>query len=119
MAWRYRPAMDSNARHQAPEPDWTQQADARHDVELLRQRNRELEEQVRSYEALLNELPELFERKFQQRLEPLLERYRLLAERASDAQAGKPILMEGASDNVVRFPLPRIPSLLRRRQTSA
>ena len=40
----------------------------------------ELEEQVSDYEALLSELPDLFERKFQQRLEPLLERYRLLAQ---------------------------------------
>ena len=111
--------MDSNARHKAPEPDWTKPAAEQHDVEMLRQRNRELEEQVRSYEALLNELPELFERKFQQRLEPLLERYRLLAERSSDPQAGKPVLMESESDNVVRFPIPRIPALLKRRQTSA
>jgi hypothetical protein len=40
----------------------------------------ELEQQVRDYETLLSELPDLFERKFQQRLEPLLERYRLLAQ---------------------------------------
>ena len=86
---------------------------------MLRQRNRELEEQVRCYEDLLNELPELFERKFQQRLEPLLERYRLLAERSSESQVGKPVLMDEDPDNVVRFPIPRIPPLLRRRQTSA
>ena len=36
--------------------------------------------QVRDNESLLNELPDLFERKFQHRLEPLLERYRLLAQ---------------------------------------
>ena len=40
----------------------------------------ELEQQVRDYETLISELPDLFERKFQQRLEPLLERYRLLAQ---------------------------------------
>ena len=46
---------------------------------LLRQRVKELEATVADYEALLADLPDLFERKFQQRLEPLLERYRLLA----------------------------------------
>jgi hypothetical protein len=40
----------------------------------------ELEKQISDYETLLSELPDLFERKFQQRLEPLLERYRLLAQ---------------------------------------
>ena len=33
-----------------------------------------------AYDALLNELPDLFERKFQERLAPILERYQLLSE---------------------------------------
>ena len=51
-------------------------------AELIRLRARvaELEASVADYENLLGELPDLFERKFQQRLEPLLERYRLLAQ---------------------------------------
>ena len=49
----------------------------------------ELERQVRDYETLLGELPDLFERKFQQRLEPLLERYRLLAQ-AQQLKAAPP-----------------------------
>ena len=45
----------------------------------LRARIDELETIVHDYEVLLEALPDLFERKFQQRLEPLMERYRLLA----------------------------------------
>lgn len=48
-------------------------------VSALKQRVADLEQTIKDYETLLEELPDLFERKFQQRLEPLLERYRLLA----------------------------------------
>ena len=48
------------------------------DSDQLRRRIEALEDQISTYERLLEELPDLFERKFQQRLEPLLERYRLL-----------------------------------------
>ena len=61
-------------------PVWKAARPPSGDVEALRARVNELEQQVRDYETLLSELPELFERKFQQRLEPLLERYRLLAQ---------------------------------------
>lgn len=72
--------------HQAPVPLWHPQpdaveADTAEDaaISVLKERIAELEQTVHDYELLLKELPELFERKFQQRLEPLLERYRLLA----------------------------------------
>ena len=45
----------------------------------MRARINELERIVHDYEVLLEALPDVFERKFQQRLEPLMERYRLLA----------------------------------------
>ena len=112
--------MDSlNPVHQAPQPDWMKPSNQDSDVEALKSRIEDLEDQVRSYEALLDDLPDLFERKFQQRLEPLLERYRLLAEQSSDSQAGKPPMVTGSPTNVVRLPMPRIPDLLRRRQRSA
>jgi hypothetical protein len=57
---------------------------------LLRQRVKELEATVADYEALLADLPDLFERKFQQRLEPLLERYRLLAHAQELQNASQP-----------------------------
>ena len=104
--------------HQAPEPDWMKPSAETLDAKALLRRVEELEEQVRTYEALLNELPDLFERKFQQRLEPLLERYRLLAEQSSDLSAGTPPLVSGGADSVVRLPIPRIPELLRRRRRS-
>ena len=75
-----------HAKHQAPLPLWSNQPvvmddDADNDLEAdaLRARIQELEQIVEDYESLLAELPELFERKFQQRLDPLMERYRLLA----------------------------------------
>ena len=63
-------------------------------MNTLQRRVSELEEQVRTYEALLEDLPDLFERKFQQRLEPLLERYRLLASQGSELRAGQPPLVQ-------------------------
>ena len=41
--------------------------------QFLEHRIEELKQQVAAYDALLNELPELFERKFQERLAPILE----------------------------------------------
>ena len=112
--------MDSlDPLHQAPEPDWMKASNQGADVEALKSRIEDLEDQVRAYEALLDDLPDLFERKFQQRLEPLLERYRLLAEQSSDSHAGKPPIVTGSPTNVVRLPMPNIPALLRRRQRSA
>ena len=65
---------DAN-QHQAPMPRWMPQAPRSTEHQLLQQRIDELEEQIKAYEQLLDELPELFERKFQQRLQPLIERY--------------------------------------------
>lgn len=75
------------------------------DAELMRLRARvqELEANVADYEALLEELPDLFERKFQQRLEPLLERYRLLAQ-AQDLHAPQAPLQKAA----LRWSWPRV-----------
>ena len=99
------------ANHQAPLPLWDLspepvQADPHQadDNDALRARIAELEQMVEHYEALLNELPDLFERKFQQRLEPLMERYRLLA-RAQQilGEPALPLIEEPTK------PLPEIP----------
>ena len=125
MDGRYRPSMDPFDRHhKAPEPEWLQQPEPKADRhDQLIQRIRDLEQQVETYESLLNDLPDLFERKFQQRLEPLLERYRLLAEQCEDAAHGKPALLHSTESsskgNVVRFPGFRLPAFLQTRQTSA
>ncbi len=73
----------------SPPPVWKAARPPSGDVEALRAKVHELEEQIRDYETLLSELPDLFERKFQQRLEPLLERYRLLAQ-AQQLKAAPP-----------------------------
>jgi|TARA_B100000073_G_scaffold165094_1_gene136692 hypothetical protein len=102
-----------DAEHQAPLPLWSPspelvQADSPHEDEndVLRARIAELEQIVESYESLLSELPELFERKFQQRLEPLMERYRLLA-RAQQI-LGEPALplIEEPSETLRDIPIP-------------
>ena len=106
-------------QHQAPEPQWTQPVEPADPSSVHLRRIAELEQQVETYEALLEELPDLFERKFQQRLEPLIERYRLLA-----AQSGHPNWIDSATDhltrgNVVRFPRFQLPAFLKTRQRSA
>ena len=85
MDGRYRPSMDPfNRYHKAPVPEWFQENESGAEKhEQLIRRISELEQQIETYESLLNELPEMFERKFQQRLEPFLERYRLLAEESA------------------------------------
>ena len=101
------------ADHQAPLPLWNPsldvvQADREHENETdaLRARIAELEQMIEGYESLLSELPELFERKFQQRLEPLMERYRLLAR--AQQMLGEPALplIEEPSKPLSDIPIP-------------
>ncbi|KZR68914.1 hypothetical protein PMIT1313_02539 [Prochlorococcus marinus str. MIT 1313] len=76
--------------------------------DLLKSQIKDLKEQVQEYEALLKELPDIFERKFQQRLIPLLERYRLITHTQNSAIHTESIMLEEP------HPL-RVPSLLRSR----
>ena len=101
------------ADHQAPLPLWNPsmdvvQAERGHEYEsdALRARIAELEQMIEGYESLLSELPELFERKFQQRLEPLMERYRLLAR--AQQMLGEPALplIEEPSQPLSDIPIP-------------
>ncbi|WP_115125865.1 hypothetical protein [Synechococcus sp. GEYO] len=101
------------ADHQAPLPLWNPsldvvQADREHELETdaLRARISELEQMIEGYESLLSELPEMFERKFQQRLEPLMERYRLLAR--AQRMHGEPALplIEERSKPLSDIPVP-------------
>lgn len=125
MDERYRPSMDPfNRHHKAPVPEWLQESEsgsAQH--EHLIRRISELEQQIETYESLLNELPEMFERKFQQRLEPFLERYRLLAEQSEESGQGNPPLLHSSDHeslgNLVRFPAFRLPAFLQTRRRSA
>ena len=113
--------MDSlDDQHQAPEPRWIGSVTdvTGHDVTTLQRRISELEEQVRAYEELLDDLPDLFERKFQQRLEPLLERYRLLASENCELTAGQPPIVPAETTTILRFPVLRLPALLQRRKSA-
>ena len=69
--------MDSKRdQHQPTEPVWNERHGDAEVIRLLKQRISELE----AYNVLLAELPDVFERRFQQRLEPLMEHSQLLAE---------------------------------------
>ena len=101
------------ADHQAPLPLWKPSPDLvqadqehEHETDALRARIAELEQMIEGYESLLSELPELFERKFQQRLEPLMERYRLLAR--AQQMLGEPALplIEERSKPLSDIPIP-------------
>ena len=76
--------------------------------DLLKSQIKDLKEQVQEYEALLKELPDIFERKFQQRLIPLLERYRLITHTQNSAIQTESIMLEEPHTL-------RVPSLLRTR----
>ena len=113
------------AKHQAPLPLWStlperSRSDPANDSEndALRARIVELEQMVADYEALLNELPELFERKFQQRLDPLMERYRLLAR--AQQLLGEPALplIEEPSKPLMQRPVPFLERWRQRRGNS-
>ena len=114
-----------DADHQAPLPLWSPrpeeaQADPGDELEVdaLRARIDELESVVADYEALLNELPELFERKFKQRLDPLMERYRLLAR--AQQLLGEPALplIEEPSKPLMQRPVPFLERWRQRRGNS-
>ena len=112
----------THCESQAPEQQWLEPSvPTKHD-KFLEQRIEELEQQVAAYDALLNELPDLFERKFQERLAPILERYQLLSEQQTKnaAATDTPLLQSTQSpDNVVRFPGIKLMSFLRPRRHSA
>ena len=70
--------MDSKHDHPHPQPTkpvWNERHSDAEVIRLLKQRISELEGEIESYNELLAELPDVFERRFQQRLEPLMERY--------------------------------------------
>ena len=100
--------MDSKHDHPQPtEPVWNERHGDAEVIRLLKQRISELEGEIEAYNELLAELPDVFERRFQQRLEPLMERYQLLAEQVDQDQIERPQpALPGSSepDNVVRFP---------------
>ena len=89
----------THSESQAAEQQWLEPASPTNHDKFLEQRIEELEQQVAAYDALLNELPDLFERKFQERLAPILERYQLLSEQQTknEPAAGTPLLQSTRS----------------------
>ena len=91
-------------------------------IQWQKSRITKLDDEIKAYEDLLAELPEVFERSFQQRLEPLMERYQLLAEQVDTDQIerSQPALPGSSEpDNAVRFPGLRLLNFLQKRQRSA
>ena len=112
----------THSEPQVPEQQWLEPPNPTKNDKFLEQRIEELEQQVSAYDALLNELPDLFERKFRDRLAPILERYQLLSEQQvkNVPAADTPLLQSTQSpDNVVRFPGIKLMSFLKFRQRSA
>ena len=82
---------------------------------MLKKRISELEAEIKAYNELLAELTDVFEHRFKQRLEPLMERYQLLAEQVDQEQfvRSQPALPGSSEpDNVVRYPGLRLPKFL-------
>ena len=72
---------------------------------------------IEGYESLLSELPELFERKFHQRLEPLMERYRLLARAQQMLVEPALPLIEEPSQRLSDIPIPFLERWRNKRQS--
>ena len=112
-------------KHEQPQPTdpvWNERHGDAEVIRLLKNRITELEGEIKAYNDLLAELPEVFERRFQQRLEPLMERYQLLAEQVDQAQIERPqpaLPASSEQDNVVRYPVLRLPKFLQKMQRSA
>ena len=115
--------MDSKHDQPQPtEPVWNERHGDAEVIRLLQKRISELEGEIKAYNELLAELPDVFERRFQHRLEPLMERYQLLAEQVDQEQIerSQPALPGSSEpDNVVRFPVLRLPKFLQKLQRSA
>ena len=115
--------MDSKHDQPQPtEPVWNERHGDAEVIRLLKKRISELEAEIKAYNELLAELPDVFERRFQQRLEPLMERYQPLAEQVDQEQfeRSQPALPGSSEpDNVVRFPGLRPPKFLQKLQRSA
>ena len=115
--------MDSKHDQPQPtEPVWNERHGDAEVIRLLKKRISELEGEIKAYNELLAELPDVFERRFQQRLEPLMERYQLLAEQVDQEQIDRsqPALPGSSErDNIVRFPGLRLPKFLQKLQRSA
>ena len=115
--------MDSKHDQPQPtEPVWNERHGDAEVIRLLKKRISELEGEIKAYNELLAELPDVFERRFQQRLEPLMERYQLLAEQVDQEQIerSQPALPGSSEpDNVMHFPVLRLPKFLQKLQRSA
>ena len=88
-------------------------------IQFQQSRVKKLDGEIKAYEDLLAELPEVFERRFQQRLEPFIERYQQLAQRFDQEQTQPALPGSSEPDNVVRFPGLRLLNFLQKRQRSA
>ena len=123
MGGRYRPPIDSKHDHPQPtEPVWNERHGDAEVIRLLTQRISDLEGEIEAYNELLAELPDVFERRFQKRLEPLMERYQLLAEQVDQDQIEQlQQALPGSSepDNVVDLQGFRRVNFLQKRQRSA
>ena len=94
---------------QEPMPRWLENLEDQASAARLELEREQSEARLAELESLLEELPGIFERKFQQRLEPVLDRQQLLIDENERLRALVERLMPQPGEVRLRFPDRRPP----------
>jgi len=97
---------------QEPMPHWLENLEDQASAARLELEREQSEARLAELESLLEELPGIFERKFQQRLEPVLDRQQLLIDENERLRALVERLMPQPGEVRLRFPDRRPPQAL-------
>ena len=94
---------------QEPLPHWLAELEEQASAARLDLEREQTEARLAELEALLEELPGIFERKFSQRLQPVLERQQLLMEENQRLRTQVERLLPTPGEVRLRFPQERTP----------
>jgi len=97
---------------QEPMPPWLENLEDQASAARLELEREQNEARLAELESLLDELPGIFERKFQQRLEPVLDRQQLLIDENERLRALVERLLPQPGEVRLRFPDRRPPQAL-------
>ena len=89
---------------QEPLPHWLEELEEQASAARLDLEREQTEARLAELEALLEELPGIFERKFSQRLQPVLERQKLLIEENEHLRSQVERLMPQPGEVRLKFP---------------